>query len=73
VNAGNPFDKDLKRPVILSEHWDEAKMRRILKRAHREFYLRPGYMFKLALEKKSMHQWLDHLRELTHILSWMRS
>jgi anaerobic magnesium-protoporphyrin IX monomethyl ester cyclase len=73
VDARNPLDKDLKRPAVISPHWDEEKMQRILKKAHREFYLRPGYMLKRALDKKSLHQWLDHVRELRHILSWMRS
>jgi anaerobic magnesium-protoporphyrin IX monomethyl ester cyclase len=47
VDAHNPMDKDLKRPVILSDNWDERKLQQILKTAHREFYLRPGYVINL--------------------------
>jgi anaerobic magnesium-protoporphyrin IX monomethyl ester cyclase len=44
VDANNPFDKDQKRPVILSENWSEEGLREILKEAHRRFYFRGGYI-----------------------------
>jgi anaerobic magnesium-protoporphyrin IX monomethyl ester cyclase len=44
VDANNPFDKDEKRPVILSENWAEEELREILKEAHRRFYFRAGYI-----------------------------
>ncbi|MEJ2704779.1 MAG: radical SAM protein [Sedimentisphaerales bacterium] len=36
--AQNPMDGDLRRPVVLSENWDEEKLRRILRVAHWKFY-----------------------------------
>jgi radical SAM superfamily enzyme YgiQ (UPF0313 family) len=44
VDANNPFDKDQKRPVLLSENWTEEMLQEILKEAHRRFYFRAGYI-----------------------------
>ncbi len=44
VEANNPFDKDQKRPVLISEHWSEESLRKILRQAHKSFYFRPGYL-----------------------------
>jgi anaerobic magnesium-protoporphyrin IX monomethyl ester cyclase len=44
VEANNPFDKDRKRPVLLSENWTEETLQEILKEAHRRFYFRGGYI-----------------------------
>jgi radical SAM superfamily enzyme YgiQ (UPF0313 family) len=46
IEANNPFDKDQKRPVLLSENWSADALKEILRRAHKEFYFRPGYIFK---------------------------
>ena len=46
VEANNPFDKDQKRPVLLSENWSAEALKEILRRAHREFYFRPSYILK---------------------------
>ncbi|MCX5909664.1 MAG: hypothetical protein NTY64_21445, partial [Deltaproteobacteria bacterium] len=46
VDAQNPYDKDQKRPVVLSKNWSEGKLREILRLAHRNFYFRPGYVLK---------------------------
>jgi anaerobic magnesium-protoporphyrin IX monomethyl ester cyclase len=72
VDAKNPLDKDLKRPVILSDNWDEEKMQAILKAAHREFYLRPTYMVRLALSMRSVNQVVSYLRGLSNVISWLR-
>src|SRR4030042_3907942 len=46
VDAKNPFDKDQKRPVLISEKWSEESLRKILRQAHKEFYFRPEYILK---------------------------
>ncbi len=46
VEANNPFDKDQKRPVLISEHWSEERLRKILRQAHRSFYFRPSYVLR---------------------------
>ncbi|MDP3286579.1 MAG: radical SAM protein [Desulfobacterales bacterium] len=72
VDAHNPMDKDLKRPVILSDNWDEEKLKRILKTAHREFYLRPAYMARLVLSIRSVHQAVGYTKEFLNVISWMQ-
>ena len=56
IDAQNPVDKDLKRPVVISENWDEEKLKKIVKEAHRQFYFRLSYIFKKLLEIKSLKQ-----------------
>jgi radical SAM superfamily enzyme YgiQ (UPF0313 family) len=46
VDANNPFDKDPKRPVILSPNWTEEDLRKILRLAHKTFYFRVGYILE---------------------------
>ena len=72
VDAKNPMDKDLKRPAIISENWDEGKMQRILKTAHRQFYLRPAYMAQTLFSIGSVHQAISYMKELANFVSWMR-
>jgi anaerobic magnesium-protoporphyrin IX monomethyl ester cyclase len=72
VDAQNPMDKDLKRPVIHSDNWNEEKMQAILKRSHREFYLRPAYMARLVLSIRSANQLVSYMREFANVLSWLR-
>ncbi len=72
VDAKNPMDKDLKRPVILSDNWDEEKLQRILTAAHREFYLRPSYIIQLLLSMKSIHQFTNYFSEFVNLSSWMQ-
>lgn len=71
VDAHNPMDKDFKRPVILSDNWDEEKLQKILRIAHRKFYLRPAYILTLLLSIESTHQLKNYLREFLNILTWM--
>jgi radical SAM superfamily enzyme YgiQ (UPF0313 family) len=72
VDAKNPMDKDLKRPVILSDNWDEEKMQAILRTAHREFYLRSAYMARLVLSVRSVNQVVSYIREFANVISWLR-
>lgn len=56
IDAQNPMDKDLKRPVILSANWTEEKLQQIVKEAHRRFYFRPGYVFDYLMSVRSPGQ-----------------
>ncbi|MCX5657417.1 MAG: radical SAM protein, partial [Candidatus Omnitrophica bacterium] len=49
IKAHNVFDKDLKRPVLITKNWDEAKLSAIIQEAHRRFYMRPSYWFRTLL------------------------
>ena len=73
IDAHNPMDRDLKRPVSLSENWDEEKLQRILRLAHRKFYFRPAYIAELLMSLKSTHQLINYLKEFVNIVSWMKS
>jgi len=72
IDAQNPMDKDLKRPVIMSEKWDEEKLQRILKTAHVRFYFRLQYIVMHVLSLRSIYQVINHLKGFFSILSWLR-
>lgn len=51
TEARSPFDRDLRRPAYLSANWpDEGRLRRIVRDAHRRFYLRPAFLASHAAE-----------------------
>jgi len=54
IAAHNISDKDLLRPVLLSDNWDEEKLISIVREAHRKFYLRPSYMIRSLLRVRSL-------------------
>ena len=56
VEANNPFDKDQKRPVLLSENWSEERLREILRQAHQRFYFRGGYILNRLRGVKSLRE-----------------
>ena len=70
IDAQNPVDKDLKRPVVISENWDEEKLKRIIKVAHQKFYLRPGYVLNKVWEIKSFKQFLNMVKAGANLLFW---
>ena len=50
VDAKNPIDQDLKRPVIMSPpNWDEEKLNKIIMRAYLYYYFRPKYIMQRLL------------------------
>lgn len=56
VNAQNPYDKDAKRPVIISENWSEEALKGILRLAHKEFYFRPAYALRKLTGVRNFRQ-----------------
>lgn len=70
IDAQNPVDKDLKRPVVISENWDEEKIKKIIKVAHQKFYLRPSYILNKIQEIKSLKQFLNMVKAGTNLLLW---
>jgi radical SAM superfamily enzyme YgiQ (UPF0313 family) len=56
VEANNPFDKDQKRPVLISENWSEKTLREILRQAHRAFYFRAGYILQRLRRVENFQQ-----------------
>jgi radical SAM superfamily enzyme YgiQ (UPF0313 family) len=70
VDARNPMDKDRKRPAIINENWNEKKLNRILREAHKRFYLRPWYMWQRLKEVRGMSDFIMKARASFRILAW---
>jgi radical SAM superfamily enzyme YgiQ (UPF0313 family) len=70
VDARNPMDKDLKRPAIVNENWDERKLNKILREAHRRFYLRPWYIWHRLREIKSVREFFNKAYAGIRLIKW---
>lgn len=70
VDAQNPMDKDLKRPAIINENWDEEKLNRILKEAHRRFYLSFGYILERLKEIRSLKEFINKAMAGLKLMKW---
>ncbi|MBF0117389.1 MAG: radical SAM protein [Desulfobacterales bacterium] len=72
VDAKNPVDKDLKRPVILSPNWTEKKLQDILKTAYQKFYLTIPYIYRQILSIRNFTQITSYIKEFLNIIKWMK-
>jgi len=70
VDAQNPMDKDIKRPAIINENWDEEKLNRILREAHRRFYLSPSYIWERFKEVKSLKELFRKMMAGMRLVKW---
>ena len=70
LEANNPADKDIKRPVVVSPHWNEAKLNKIIRQAHLRFYLRPDYIVKRLIGLKSFSQFCGAFRGFLTLGRW---
>ncbi|MEW6108969.1 MAG: radical SAM protein [Nitrospirota bacterium] len=70
VDAGNPLDKDIKRPAIINANWDEQKLNRILREAHRRFYLSPWYIWQKIKETGSIAEFFNKAHAGLKLLKW---
>jgi len=70
VDAQNPMDKDIKRPAIINENWDEEKLNRILREAHRRFYLSPSYIWERFKEVKSLKELFRKMMAGMRLMRW---
>ncbi|TAL27406.1 MAG: radical SAM protein [Nitrospirae bacterium] len=70
VDAQNPMDKDIRRPAIINENWDEGKLNGILREAHRRFYLSPWYIFERIKELRSFKEFLIKAGAGLRLLKW---
>jgi len=70
VEAMNPVDKESRRPAILNENWDEDSLNRILKEAHKRFYLRPGYIWQRLREIRSFEEFLHKTSAGLKVIQW---
>jgi radical SAM superfamily enzyme YgiQ (UPF0313 family) len=70
VDAKNPMDKDMKRPAIINENWDEDRLNRILKEAYRRFYLSPWYIWQKFGEMRSPGEFIHKARAGIKLIRW---
>ena len=70
VDAQNPMDKDLKRPVMLNENWNEEKLRDILRVAHKKFYMRPKIILREMLSVRSLSTLRSKFSTALKLLRW---
>lgn len=70
IDVRNPMDKDLKRAVVISDNWDEVKLRKILYEAYKRFYLRPEYLIKRLLRVRGQRELFKLFKGGLRILSW---
>jgi radical SAM superfamily enzyme YgiQ (UPF0313 family) len=70
IDAQNPVDKDLKRPVVISANWDEEKLKKIVLEAHRGFYLRPMYILRTGLSAIGKANFREAFRMGVRIFKW---
>ena len=70
IDAQNPMDKGLKRPAIINELWNEENLSRILREAHRRFYLSPGYIWERLKEISSPGEFFDKAAAGLKLLKW---
>jgi len=73
VDANNPYDKDQKRPVLLSSHWSTDSLQEILRLAHRRFYFRPAYVLKRLKGLRSFRQMRSLCGTGWDLLRWYAS
>ena len=70
INTQNPMDKDLKRPVTISENWSEKKLKEILKAAHNRLFLSPVYILKRILQIRNIRQLNNMIALGLRVLKW---
>ena len=68
IDAKNPIDQDLKRPVIMSPNWDSEKLEKIMQRAYSDYYFRPQYIYQQLRRLKSLDQLKNSLKGLMALI-----
>ena len=59
--------------AIINENWDKEKLNRILKEAHRRFYLSLWYIWERFREVRSLKELLDKARAGLKVMKWYMS
>lgn len=71
LNIKNPADQDLKRAVLISPNWSEAGLKKILRRAHLSFYLRPSYILRRVAAVRSPAHFINATRGFLALGRWL--
>jgi len=70
TSAKGPLDLEIKKAVLLSSQWDEEKLNKIIKEAHRRFYLRPGFILKQISLLKEPRQIPFLFKNAVRLVKW---
>jgi anaerobic magnesium-protoporphyrin IX monomethyl ester cyclase len=70
INAKNPIDQDLKKPVIMSPNWDSEKFEKIMQRAYFDYYFRPKYIWQRVCKVNSLDQLRNSLKGVMMLIQW---
>lgn len=70
-SAMNPFDKDLKKPALADGYWDEKRLARTLKKAHRLFYLNPAYLMRRLFGLRSLRDFIQLAKAGVDFIKWL--
>jgi anaerobic magnesium-protoporphyrin IX monomethyl ester cyclase len=71
IDANNPIDQDLKRPVVMSPNWNQEKLNKILYKAYIGYYLRPQYIVRRIISLNSMAQLKNSINGIINLLQWV--
>ncbi len=71
VDAKNPIDQDLKRPVIISPNWDEKEINKIVMKAYLSYYFRPKYIMQRLLSISSASQLINSFKGMMTLVRWI--
>lgn len=71
--AQNPFDQDIRKPALLSPGWTPAKLKKIIREAHRRFYFRPKYLGQQLLALGHPDQIRFALESGWRLMKWYRN
>lgn len=71
LDVKNPADQDLNRAVLISSNWSEAGLKKILRRAHLSFYLRPNYILRRVAAVRSPAQFINAARGFLTLGRWL--
>lgn len=72
IDANNPIDQDLKRPVIISPpNWDEEKINKIVMKAYLFYYFRPIYIMQRLLSISSASHFYNSFKGMMTLIRWI--
>ncbi|MFC1850494.1 B12-binding domain-containing radical SAM protein [candidate division CSSED10-310 bacterium] len=71
IKAHNLFDKDLQRPVVISENWSEENLEKIIKQAQRRFYFRPSFLIKSITEVSSLGEFTEKFKLFQRFMKYL--
>ena len=71
IDAKNPIDQDLKRPVIMSPNWNSEKLSKIMLKAYLAYYFRPRYIVWRIRSLNSLAQLKNSINGMFILLHWV--